>query len=137
MKKLSIKNESIIYKDKIKNYSLDCVDFIKKYKYIFLVLVLIAIPSYLSFYKNTTTVDNDKAVSEVVKKVSKLISLPTNEVPTMFEISDPSLLIGKEPFFIGSEKGDILLIYQKYGKALIYSKNKNIIINYGPLVNNK
>ena len=87
--------------------------------------------------KSNQVSDGKINVAETVAAVGKLIVLPQGETPVAFEISDPTFLSGKEPFFAGAEKGDILLIYQKTGKAIIYSKARNVIVNAGPLINSK
>jgi hypothetical protein len=69
----------------------------------------------------------------LVKEVKKIIVLPESDVPAVFDIQDPVLLINQQAFFAGSEKGDKLLVYPQLGKAIIYSPKRKMIINVGPV----
>lgn len=116
----------------------DMTSKLKNKRYLpFIFLIILIIVSIFFLSRPRQTLNNSKNVTDIVERVGKLLVLPKGETPTMFEIADPKFLVDKEPFFIGAEKGDILLIYQKTGKAVIYNKIKNIIVNVGPLVNNK
>ncbi|MFH0755157.1 MAG: hypothetical protein V1910_00625 [bacterium] len=75
-------------------------------------------------------------VKELVAKVSKLIILPTGEEPVVATINDAEALIKDQVFYKGSKNGDVVLVYQKNAKAVIYSPEKNIIVNVGPVVFN-
>lgn len=110
-----------------------------------LILVIIAICSFIYFkYPQVLRIgkgDEQTKNEELAKtqaralldKVSKLIILPTNEEPNIFEITDPETLIKQQQFFIGAEKGDKILIYQQLARAIVYSPSRNIIVNVGPI----
>ena len=69
-----------------------------------------------------------KEIDKVVLAVGKLIVLPTDQQPTVATIQDVAALSKEQPFFIGAEDGDKLLIYSD--KAIIYSvKNGKLIMN--------
>ncbi len=72
-------------------------------------------------------------LASLVEDVKKLIYIGDTEMPAVFTIDDPELLISQQAFFTGAEKGDSLLIYSKSSKAIIYSKKRNMIINAGPV----
>lgn len=86
-----------------------------------------------SILLNNSTADNNAILLETVKKVGKLIVLPKDETPAMATIKDADLLIKNEPFYLGSKNGDVVLMYQKALKAVIYSPERNIIVNVGPV----
>ena len=65
--------------------------------------------------------------------VGKLIVLPTDQQPTVATIQDVAALSKEQPFFIGAEDGDKLLIYSD--KAIIYSVKNGKLINVGPVYN--
>ncbi len=67
-------------------------------------------------------------VITLTEQVGKLISLPTDEKPTVETVSDLALLKDK-PFFVKAEVGDKVLIYEKSAMAILYRPSKNIIIN--------
>jgi predicted negative regulator of RcsB-dependent stress response len=72
-------------------------------------------------------------VQDIVAKVSKLIMLPTGEQPVVATINDAASLIKDQVFYKGAENGDVVLVYQKAAKAVIYSPSRNIIVNVGPI----
>jgi hypothetical protein len=106
-------------------------------------LVALAVVSYNYFRLsrqtarlNTTEGQKEvvkKEVDELVKKVSKLIVLPTNEVPTVATITDASGLSKTQPFYTGASNGDKVLIYFQAQKAYIYSPSKEMLVNVGPV----
>ena len=108
-------------------------------KIIVIVLVIIAAGIIGKFaYAKYASTDNYKV--EQVKKdtqnliadVSKIMILPDEE-PAIFVVQDPNQLIAQQLFFRGAEKGDKLMVFQKAGKAVLYSTSKNKIINVGPV----
>ena len=74
------------------------------------------------------TVDPEK----ILTGLRKHILLPDG-TPQMMQINNPDELIQKDAFFKGSETGDVLLIYREAGKALVYSPQRDIIVNVGPV----
>lgn len=73
---------------------------------------------------------------QLVKEVKKILVLPETDVPAVFDIQDPVLLINQQAFFVGAEKGDKLLVYPQIGKAIIYSPKRKMIVNVGPVTFN-
>lgn len=66
-------------------------------------------------------------VQAVMSEVGKLISLPTEETPTLATVSDRDKL--KEiPFFAKAETGDKVLIYVKARKAYLYRPSEKKLI---------
>ena len=59
--------------------------------------------------------------------------LPTDETPAIFIVQDPNQLMSQQPFFKGAQKNDRLMVYQKSGKAILYSPVRNMIVNVGPV----
>lgn len=112
---------------------------IKRYYIALLVIVFI---SGLFVYKHYNSesaismrnIENAKEMTNsTIKSVGKLMVLPLSEEPMMFDVKDPVLLTSQQPFFAGSVEGDKLLVYQKAGKAIIYSPSKDMIVNVGPI----
>jgi hypothetical protein len=69
----------------------------------------------------------------LVKEVRKIIILPETDIPAIFDIQDPVLLTNQQAFFAGSQKGDKLLVYPQLGKAIVYSPDRKMIVNVGPV----
>lgn len=92
-------------------------------------------PQFFSF---RTPEERAKILAEsLVKDAGKIIILPTNEEPTIFDISNPDTLIAQQPFFTGSITGDKLLIYKQAARAIIYSPSRHLIVNVGPITNDQ
>ena len=70
---------------------------------------------------------------DLIAKVGKLIILPTGEDPVIATINDAASLSKDQVFYKGSQNGDVVLVYQKASKAIIYSPERNLIVNVGPI----
>ena len=69
----------------------------------------------------------DDEVKKIVSEVSKIAKLPENETPSIATITDVSKL-KDQPFFKNAQNGDILLVYNNSGKAILYDpKDKKIV----------
>lgn len=68
----------------------------------------------------------------IITKIKALTVLPDEE-PVLFTVNDANLLKSQQAFFKDSSNGDVLLVFQKSGKALIYREASNQIINAGPV----
>lgn len=64
--------------------------------------------------------------------VAKLIVLPSDERPQIITISDIEKF-KDQPFFKHAKNGDILLIYPKNKKAILYDPKENRIIDTAPI----
>ena len=73
-------------------------------------------------------------VKQLLVSVNKLILTPKGEDPIVATINDASGLIKSQPFYAGSKNGDVVLIYQKAAKVIVYSPERNLIINVGPII---
>lgn len=82
--------------------------------------------------KQTTTPEQEAQAETIIKGLAKHILLP-EQAPQVMQIMNPDELIQKDPFFTGSQSGDVLLIYKTAGKAIIYSPARDIIVNVGPV----
>ncbi len=74
-----------------------------------------------------------KSESQItIESVSKLISLPNDEEPTIATVSDLEALKG-QAFFANAKVGDKVLIYAKAKKAVLYDPTANKVIEVAPL----
>lgn len=86
-------------------------------------------------YQNIKKNPNQVAQAEVnrlVKLVGQLIALPNDESPTLATVLDKDKL-KDQPFFANTQNGDVILIYTKAKKAIVYREKGNRIINVGPI----
>lgn len=121
-----------------------------KYKNLIAVLAVIAVVgigiSAFLFYQYTTSQkelanikkaaasqkNNPEGVAKIVAEVGKIMKLPEGELPTMATISDVSKL-KEQAFFRNSKNGDVLLVYNKAGKAILYSPADKKIVEVAPI----
>ena len=83
----------------------------------------------------STVSQTDQAqVKDLINKVGKLVILPTGEDPVMATINDAASLIKEQVFYKNAINGDVVLVYQKAAKAIVYSPSRNIIVNVGPVI---
>lgn len=71
-------------------------------------------------------------VAKIVAEVGKLIKLPEGEVPSIATISDIEKL-KDQPFFQNGKNGNILLVYNKASKAILYDPLDKRVIEVAPL----
>jgi hypothetical protein len=109
-----------------------------------LLLIVIAVSGlfatsllYLQHRKDEKTIsasskNGQSEAQELVRKVSRLMMLPTNEKPTIATVSDLRKLQGQE-FFKNAHNGDKVLIYTKAKMAILYDPKQNLILAVSPL----
>jgi hypothetical protein len=78
-----------------------------------------------------------KQTNDLIAKVGALTTLPTNETPTVAEVSDAAAAQKQSSFFANAQNGDKVLMYAKAGKAILYRPSTNSIILIAPLTFNK
>jgi hypothetical protein len=101
-----------------------------------LLLAAIVVGAYYAYAWYTspenTLVREEKRNKEIVLDLRKIILLPSEE-PAIYDIQDPILLMQSQPFFAGSQEGDKLIIFTQTAKAIIYSPDRDVIVNIGPV----
>jgi len=76
-------------------------------------------------------------INDTIAKVGKLITLPTDEKPTVATVTDASK-VKDQQFFQNAQNADVVLIYTKAQKAILYSPTENKIIEVGAVnINNQ
>jgi hypothetical protein len=78
------------------------------------------------------TASPEATEAELIERVGKLILLPSDETPTLAKVSDLSALEG-QVFFKNASLGNIVLMYPKSLRAILYDPIKNKIIEIGPI----
>jgi hypothetical protein len=77
-----------------------------------------------------------KQTDKLIADVAKLMTLPTDEVPTVANVSDAAKAKEQSAFFKDAQNGDRVLMYVKAGQAILYRPSTNKIILVAPLTFN-
>lgn len=72
----------------------------------------------------------EREKKNLVEQVNRLISLPTDEEPTIATVSDVEKLQA-QPFFAKAQNGDKVLIYSNAKKVILYRPSENRIVDVG------
>lgn len=90
---------------------------------------------YRAIVKNPNIVAQEEAKA-ITEKIQKFMDLPENETPDIAKVSNKEKLAG-QPFFQKSQNGDVVLIYLKAKKAILYRPSTNRVIDMVPLSENE
>jgi Flp pilus assembly protein CpaB len=112
----------------------------QKLIYIAVAIIVVAVLGYFGYKayqaKQATPEAQAAKLTEqkntIINKIKQLTVLPSEE-PVLFTVNDAALLKSQQAFFKDSENGDVLLVFQTSGKALIYRESTNKIVNSGPV----
>lgn len=102
------------------------------------IIFILALIVAVYFYKQSQFLESDpqritdEKVATLVAKVGKLVVLPTGEVPTVAEISDPTKLVD-QPFFKNVKAGNQVIFYTGARKIIIYDPVANIVVDIATL----
>jgi hypothetical protein len=109
---------------------------IKALPYLFIALISVVLTVYVVRLKpeffglSKGSQQTQAEVDKVVSSVSRLMSLPEDEKPTVATVTD-SEKIKDQVFFKNSKNGDKVLIYPKAQKAILYRPSENRIVEVG------
>lgn len=110
----------------------------KKFTRIVFILAVISIIAALYFFFKFTELKQnpvkgvDKQTKDLIARVSKLVVLPQDEIPTIATVNEPEKL-KDQPFFANAKKGYKALIYTNAKKAILYDPFENKIIEIAPI----
>jgi hypothetical protein len=104
------------------------------------VVILVAVGGYFGWmqYQASQNTPEAQAKAQEAKKatnlemVKKVIVVP-EEDPTMLEVNNAEQLKGQQAFFKDVQNGDVLFIFPKALKAIIFRPATNVVVNSGPL----
>lgn len=107
-----------------------------KKKILIVAVVIILVIAGGVYYWTTSKPEGGVPSAEVESILSKLgthMLLPSGETPQIGQIDDPVEGAKTQPFIAGAVKGDLLIVYVKAAKAIVYSPSRDIIVNVGPV----
>lgn len=97
-------------------------------------------PSYLTLptpqldqIKATQAASNILSNQTTLSNLGKLIELPNDEEPTIANITDTQKF-QDQPFFKKAQVADMLIVYQKNKKAILYRPSENKVIELAPIL---
>lgn len=76
---------------------------------------------------------SEQEIAAVLSQLGKLTLLP-DESPVVATIIDADFLATQSAFYQQSQNGDKLVIFPQAKKAFVFSPERNIIVNSGPLI---
>ena len=108
---------------------------------VIVLILLAAIGGYIGYYyynQYNILKTNPQAVSarethQIISRVSQLMQLPTNESPQIATVVNPTLVQSHTPF-LQAETGDMILIYTRMKRAILYRPSVNKIIDVAPVI---
>lgn len=124
--------------EKLKSYSKFRVGL-----YFFCGIVIVGAAFGLFYYKNQTLKSESLYVGmkeshenekNILVFIARHIVLPAREEPIIGTIEQPESLKKEQPFFQDVERGDVVVLYQQTGRAIIYRPSRDILVNVGFLV---
>lgn len=69
----------------------------------------------------------------IIQAVSQKMVVSNNERPRIFGVTDRELGFTGDSFFDLAKEGDIVLIYEQEGKAILWSPSRDRVVNAGPV----
>jgi hypothetical protein len=69
----------------------------------------------------------------ITKAVARLYAVPPGIYPTVAKVDDLRS-ISAEPFYSKAQIGDVVLVYESIGRAILYRPSEDRIIEVGPVV---
>ena len=86
----------------------------------------------LSKIKNDPQAVRVEETKKLLEQVSRVMVLPSSEIPTVATITDISKL-KNQPFFAKAQNGDKLLIYTDAKRAILFRPSTNKVIDVAPV----
>lgn len=110
----------------------------KKILIAIVIVALLVIAGGIYYWTTNKTGDkiSSAQVEAILSKLGARMILPTGEVPQIAPIDDPIESAKIQPFVSGAVKGDLLIVYVKAAKAIVYSPSRDLIVNVGPVTMN-
>jgi len=106
-------------------------------------IIVVLVISGVGIYFDLRDGDIDKSpeeqreeIEEIVAEVRTHMYVPEEELPLLATVVDAEALAGQQPFYRGVLDGDKVLIFVQTQRAIIYSPERDIIVNAGPVIAN-
>ena len=108
---------------------------------IFALVVLGGTAGYMGYYyytqynllKTNPQLLSAQQTQQIVSQIGQLMQLPTDEIPQVATVMNPTLVQSHSPFS-HAETGDVILIYMKIKRAILYRPHAHKIIDVAPVI---
>ena len=104
--------------------------------YLLIILVLVALCSYLFLQYRSVSKDPNLASKEktakIISEISNLVVIPNDPNAVLATVTDFTKLRDQH-FFINAQNGDYIAIFPSVMKAVLYRPSLNKIVDIGPL----
>ena len=104
---------------------------------VYIVVLLLAIAAAVFFFVKYSQVNSkysaipDVKNQQILSDVAKIIDLPKDETPSLYEVKDKDKLAtttAAKEFFDKAANGDVIIVYQKANVAVIYRPGQDKVI---------
>ncbi len=68
----------------------------------------------------------------ILEEVGEVYTIPEGETPTVATVQDITKLTD-QPFFDGAQNGDILIVFDESGQAILYRPSDKKLVKVGPI----
>lgn len=68
----------------------------------------------------------------ILEEVGEVYAIPEGETPTIATVQDITKLTD-QPFFDGAENGDVLIVFDESGQAILYRPSDKKLVKVGPI----
>lgn len=92
-------------------------------------------PELIGIFKKNVLGASSEENTHLVSEVNKIILLPSDEIPSIADVTDPMTARNQE-FFKNSQKGDKVLLFKNSKRAYLYRPSEKRIIEVGQFVVN-
>lgn len=98
-----------------------------------LIVVFLSVFAVMQYrHRHSAGATGQQYFSQQNARLAKLILLPANETPTIATVSD-STKLRSQAFYDNAKNDDVLFVYNKAHKAILYRPSTNMIINVAPV----
>ena len=99
-----------------------------------LVVVGLVVVMFVFFGKDASPQVESSEQQRIIEMVSQHFLIPINSYPVVSRLSDTETLKEQQDFYLPASDGDYLILLVQARKAIIYSEEKDILLNVGPIV---
>ena len=97
-------------------------------------IVALIVTATLFFTIDRTPQVEGTEQQRILDRVSEHFLIPLNSEPVVSRLTNTANLKEQQEFYIAAEDGDYLILLLNAKKAILYSDEKDLLLNVGPIV---